>query len=322
MKVKIEYVEPYLSDDGFYYKIWNQIKERLKERLNYTFEEGAEENADVIIGISKIEDNDNWLYTVPVFTRTFVILQESKKMSVWELFYKLFVKRFIPIILIFLVISVFLGELLYRYTPRKSRRNAFWQSFSGLLGAYGYVAEKLSDHPSKTRPISYVITSIILICILYLFLYLQATINTTMIFSRNQMIEGKNMISNKSYILTDAPVKQKDVPFQLVSDTSSLVEKLEKLKDYDGILVDALEANKLLQQPEYSKRFSAIQTTLGSYGVSIAVSKRHPKLFIEINDVLLNMRNEIAKICSEEIHTAPNITLLEGTNNLANTCIK
>lgn len=333
MKVKIECAEPYLSPDGFYYKIWS----KLKEKLDYEFEEetisdmSESKDADVIISISKSDTTEDWLYTLPIFTRMFVLIYESKKMSVWELFYKLFLKRFIPIVAVFVIISMALGELLYRFTPRKSRKNAFWQSFSGVLGAYGYVAEKLSDHPKKVRVSSYIITGIVLICILYMFLYLQATINTTMLFSRDQMVKGSSGLDATSYVLVDAPttvISQKDAPFQLVFEdsndgcslTDSLVTKLGKLKDYNALLTDIVAANHVLLQPEYDKTMNAEQTTLGSYGVSIAVSKRHPNLFIEMNNALARMRNEIADVCTKEIHTAPGITLLPGTNSIANMC--
>lgn len=333
MQVKIECAEPYLSPDGFYYKIWS----KLKEKLDYEFKEetisdiSESKDADVLISISKLEQTDEWLYTLPIFTRTFVLIYESKRMTVWELFYKLFLKRFIPIVTVFIVVSIVLGELLYRFSPRKSRKNAFWQSFSGVLGAYGYVAEKLSDHPNKVQLSSYIITAFVLICILYMFLYLQATINTTMLFSRDQMVKGTSSLDATSYVLVDAPntvISQKEAPFELVFEdtnngcslTDSLVAKLGRLKEYNALLTDIVAANHVLLQPEYGKRLNAEQTTLGSYGVSIAVSKKHPNLFIEMNNALAQMRNEITDVCTKEIHTAPGITLLKGTNSIANMC--
>lgn len=192
------------NEYGFYLKIWQKIKDILSKKytFNETFSAGyfpsqnelvnyQFEKYDIVIGLFNLKHDEimnGWSITNPIFLHTSSVVIKNK-FSFLKLFLNLFLKKYIPLFIIFVIISVILGLFLFKFTYRKSKKNAIWQTLTATMGQTGYLTEKLSDNYKKTTLLGYIVTSLILVICLYCFMYMQATISTTMLFSNTNLNE-------------------------------------------------------------------------------------------------------------------------------------
>lgn len=211
IRVLLHDVEPYITSRntmgknlvGFYGEIWNAIKAEMgrsegmrpengpRSTTAYVFEETRVEHLDarsvdeydVVVGLNPPLVT-RWARSSPLFIRTYTVVYRPKT-QISKMFYHIFIQKYIPIMVLLVMVSVAMGLLLYRFTPRANRRNAIWQTVAGMMGEFGYLTEKLSDHHRRVTVWGYLVNLAILMICLYGYIYLQATINTTMIYAKD-----------------------------------------------------------------------------------------------------------------------------------------
>ena len=308
LRVLLYTSKPYIESDrsGFYYAIWQKIKDQMNtmkhdmkdgERMTHYFftedfapgyflgydevERAVYEEYDVIVGMfDGALPNDvrdlGWNVSNPLFLHKSVVV-EKNDFSFFKMFYNLFFKKYLPLLVIFISLSVLLGQLLFKYTKRMSRRNAVWQTLSAMMGEFGYLSEKLSDHHREISYIGYFVNMVVFIICLYCFLYIQATINTTMIYSKQSHLNNPND--------------------DVWSDRTEKIGGDGNTREYDGMVLDAVMANDIQMDGEmYVASEVASQT-----GVGILV--RDAGVINEINRVvqMLHASDDIRTTCSRHI---------------------
>lgn len=351
LRVLLYTSKPYIESDrsGFYYAIWQKIKDQMNtmkhdmkdgERMTHYFftedfapgyflgydevERAVYEEYDVIVGMfDGALPNDvrdlGWNVSNPLFLHKSVVV-EKNDFSFFKMFYNLFFKKYLPLLIIFISLSVLLGQLLFKYTKRMSRRNAVWQTLSAMMGEFGYLSEKLSDHYREISYIGYFVNMVVFIICLYCFLYIQATINTTMIYSKQSHLNNPNddvwsdRTDKRKYITNQKHVVGRNVLSGSVDlrdgarasqyeSTKALMRDYEKIggdgntREYDGMVLDAVMANDIQMDGEmYVASDVASQT-----GVGILV--RDAGVINEINRVvqMLHASDDIRTTCSRHI---------------------
>ena len=360
VRVLIYEVDPYIvapdslgeKTDGFYERIWQTVKADLMPRgSSYVFEETRvaasdhpngtpnDGDYDVVVGLGHPAfDTANWAHTSPLFVRNYSVVYLPSRMSIRLLFYTIFLRKYVPIVILFVLISVVLGLVLYYFTPRTNLRNAIWQTVAGMMGELGYLTEKLSDRHKRVRWWGYVANLLILMCCLYAYIYLQATVNTTMIYAKDAT-EGKagagkalspNMRllvhpdllrSSPPAVLANVDAHLVPLPFDAVpgSPLSTVKHTMHALDAYmahmrtppaegqsraDGVLVDTVAYNYVRHETDYKKTTDAA-ARLGHHAVSIAVNPLRTDLLYDINASIhrLHSRREIRRICEQHTST-------------------
>ena len=318
--------------DGFYYEMWkvisNEIQLNSKGKWNieeyFIEEEALKEKSeisnhhlnvndyDIVVGLYNSHNfpyiKNKWTFSDPIFIRDFTIITKRvNRMN--ELFIHMFLKKYVPIVLVFIVVSIILGNILYTFTPRKNRKNAIWHMFSGMMGEFGYLSEKLSDHYNKTTWFSYVVNIIMLMICLYCFIYIQATINTTMIYSKNKIQRSGTFINtphkmNIGYIsdmkleiekfieqttnfkLKEIPmsyedavdeylIKPRDNEPKIPKKTVSDIKDGKQVDNIDGILVDNIKyRHEKYIKPDKENAVVMIDTTFGKHPISLAIKNQ------------------------------------------------
>lgn len=276
-----------------------------------------------------------WKYSSPLFLRNYSVVYVMKG-NVVSLFYKILFQKYIPVVLVFVLISVFLGLFLYRFTPRKNRRNAIWQTLSGMMGELGYLSEKLSDRHKKVSWWGYVVNLIVLMCCLYGFVYMQATINTTMIYAKDKIQTPSNLtqrtLDRNTRVLVhpqllrgspDAvlagmgisltPIRDQGanraaetgVPSaaehtRLALDAYKALANTEGSSPVDGVLVDTIAYNYVRGEKAY-KDTKSTDHRIGQHAISLAVDPLQTGLLYDLNASIhrLHSRREIQSICKE-----------------------
>lgn len=351
LKVLLYTSKPYIESDrsGFYYAIWQKIKEQLNTMNHDIIDEGgmthyfftedfapgyflgydeveraAYDEYDVIIGmfdgtLSRDARDLGWNVSNPLFIHNSVVVQPND-FSFFRMFYNLFFKKYLPLLIIFISLSVLLGQLLFKYTRRMSRRNAVWQTLSAMMGEFGYLSEKLSDHHREISYLGYFVNMVVFIICLYCFLYIQATINTTMIYSKKSHLNNPNSnvqldgADKMKYITNQKHVAARNVLSGSVElrdgeresqyeSTKALMRDYNKMggaggaRKYDGMVLDAVMVNDIQTDDEiYEASEVASQT-----GVGILV--RDAGVLTEINRVvqMLHASDDIRNTCNRHI---------------------
>ena len=244
--------------DGVMYHMWKHIKEKC-EKHSIFFQEIIQHenqpsqsniNADVIVGLFHLKDhqtsNTNFTCTQPLFVRTFNIVKYSKNHSL-TLFKNMFQKKFLPIIIFYVIISCVLGCILFYFSPRKNAKNAIWQTLVSIFGESGYLTEKLSDYPQQTTIISYIVTFLILLCTTYAFLYIQAIMNTTLVnIGKNNQTNILNNDKSYTILISDLLSNKITIPksniylktTEQTKDTDVFFQYMDNQNKFDGVLID------------------------------------------------------------------------------------
>lgn len=328
------------NEYGFYLKIWQKIKNILSKKytFNETFSVGyfpsqnelvnyQFEKYDMVIGLFNLKHDEimnGWSITNPIFLHTSSVVIKNK-FSFLKLFLNLFIKKYIPLFIIFVIISVILGLFLFKFTHRKSKKNAIWQTLTATMGQTGYLTEKLSDNYKKTTLLGYIVTSLILVICLYCFMYMQATISTTMLFSNTNLNEeskqkiykykhfkNKRFLSNlkRSTSSVDSDLINMDFfnegsdtkDFDIYKNTEKLLEhyKDDKKNKHDGIVLDTLVYNDINYNTKES--MYKIIGQIDQIGISMLV---RDEFLNDVNKVIykLHQTNEISFICDKYIKT-------------------
>lgn len=272
--------------------------------------------------ISTDSNSDAWSFSDPIFLRHYTIVTQRKnKMN--ELFTQMFLKKYLPIMLIFVVISFILGNVLYQFTPRKSRRNAIWQMLSGMMGEFGYLSEKLSDHYKKATWFSYVVNTFMLMICLYCFIYIQATINTTMIYSKNKIQNSSSFTDTPHKMRVGFPHDMKiDVEKYIAPTTKFKLVEIPKnyndaLRDYitshkkddgnneekiDGVLVDILKfKHEMHTRPNSMDEIVMIDKTYGKHPISLAINNQMPSSSLSKYKMLDEVNTAIRRLHQTEV---------------------
>lgn len=350
------------SDDskGFYYHIWDAIKTKINEiRVSrgmslVRFEEtiakvgqdqdqgqnlDAERGAfDIVIGNGLVDTHTpsksvGWLSTRDIFVRDYRLLYRREN-RVYMLFYRLFLQKYLPIVGFLLIISLFLGQILYAYTPRVSRKNAVWQTLTAMMGEFGYLAEKMSDHHKKTTIKGYIVATIILMICLYCFVYIQATINTTMFYSKNAFSTNVSFNEeNKIYTVarldtpTDAHVDGMAYPsLRFIRDSGGDIRNADLIVQYrsileryladdglgvklDGVLVDTMVVDALYAEIKGRKsnlrELTSAPFAIGQKGIPILVHPSQMEVYHIANEAILRLHSnhEIERLCQHHTQT-------------------
>lgn len=348
------------SDDskGFYYHIWDAIKAKINEiRVSrgmglVRFEEtiakvGQDQDQslnhengafDVVIGSGLADtrapsNSVGWLSTRDVFVRDYRLMYKREN-RVYMLFYRLFLQKYLPIVVFLLIISLFLGQILYAYTPRVSRRNAVWQTLTAMMGEFGYLAEKMSDHHKHATLKGYFVATIILMICLYCFVYIQATINTTMFYSKNAFSTNVSFNEeNKIYTVarldspTDAHVDGMAYPsLRFIRDSAADVQNADLVVQYrsileryladdglgvklDGVLVDTMVVDVLYEEIKGRRtklrELTSAPFAIGQKGVPILVHPSQIDAYHLANEAILRLHSnhEIERLCQHHTQT-------------------
>lgn len=355
LKVLLYTSEPYIDSErgGFYYAIWTKIKETLNTMKHLTpgkvgmthyyftekfvpgyFLEYSEldssvyDDYDVIIGmfdgVLPFEvHNKGWRMSNPLFVHSSVVVRLDN-FNFIGMFYNLFFKKYVPLLSIFIVMSIILGQVLFKYTRRMSRKNAVWQTLSAMMGEFGYLSEKLSDHYKTISYFGYFVNMVIFIICLYCFLYIQATINTTMIYSNkssmyranNSIVAGdkpqrymtnqkhvarKNLLSSRVDLRDDEQLSQYESTKAIIEDYKS---NTREFHEYSGLILDGVMLEHITANTSDDSYF--VGDAASRVGVGFLV--RDAGLLTEVNYAIhrLHASDDIRNICNREMkHYSP-----------------
>lgn len=319
----------YLSNDGLYRQIWERLKERLQLR-GYRVAEfvgdsppesephacfyknmsaGERGQYDVAVGLFhpayEAWGDTGWVYSRPAFVRNYTVIYKQND-NTWRLFGKLFLLKFMPVAMLFVCLSFVLGIILYTFTPRTSRKNAVWQTYSAMMGEFGYLSEKVSDRSNRMTLAGYVITGAMLMVCLYCYLYMQSTINTTMIYSRNDYqtrLRFTEARSNKRLrveaghdVIDSARLHKVDRYFDMVEATGDREPK----PNINGRLVDTV----LSDTYKNTDWIFDVQNTVGHHGVSLLINPKRADLVRDIDQCIQDMQanREITRLCDMQLN--------------------
>lgn len=351
LKVLLYTSEPYIDSErgGFYYAIWTKIKNTLNTMkhstrgkvgmTHYYFTEkfapgyflkydeldrSVYDDYDVIIGmfdgvLPHDVHNKGWRISSPLFVHKSVVVTLND-FNFFRMFYNLFFKKYVPLLSIFIVLSIILGQVLFKYTKRMSRKNAVWQTLSAMMGEFGYLSEKLSDHYKTISYFGYFVNMVIFIICLYCFLYIQATINTTMIYSNNNWmyrpnnnmvgnnkpqkyltnqkhVAGRNLLSHRVDLKNDEQLSQYESTKAILQNYKK--GNLDEFRDYSGLILDGAMLEHITAST--SNNSYIVGETASGVGVGFLV--RDAGVLMDINYAIhrLHASDKIRNICVREM---------------------
>lgn len=304
---------------GSMYEIWKLIKEEL-ERAGYNNIE--EHNIDDIssrearelvtsgrydIVVNNLSVNNSVFgisFTRPLMLNKYAISYKAEGSNRFVSFFKILFKYFIPPLLLLLIISIILGLVLYKYSPRHSKFLSIWQTISGLLGESGYLSEYLSDNIKRTKFSSFLTVFTIMLVSFYFGLYLQASVTQGIIqttepkeLTREELNGQKVLVyknTTNAHFLSNYGVKQieidrsKDIVKEYLANTK---EYFGYFRDYETLKYDKDKYPEL----EISK------ANLGFDELAWGVNQSRYDLLKKVNELILKFQSngQILHICTE-----------------------
>lgn len=302
---------------GSMYEVWVLIKEELKRNGYNNIEEHHLEDMsskdarellttgkyDIVINNLSVNNSVPGInFTRPLMLNKYAISYKAEGANRFVSFFKILFKYFIPPLLLLLVISIILGLVLYRYSPRHSKYLSIWQTISGLLGESGYLSEYLSDNIKKTKFSSFLTVFIIMLVSFYFGLYLQASVTQGIIqttepkeLTREELNGQKVLVyknTTNSNFLNNYGVKQVEI-----DRSKNIVEEyLANTGSYFGYFRDY---ETLKYDQEQHPQLEISKANLGFDELAWGINQTRYDLLKKVNETILKLQKsgQILHIC-------------------------
>ena len=270
-----------------------------------------EHKLDIIIGSYTVTDTRARIvnFTRPVFLNkiAYGYLPSQNKLGD---FFLIFIKYFVPPMVILLLVSIIMGIIVNIYSPRQSRLVAIWQTIASLLGEAGYMSERLTDKYKTNSSMGYISVFIVMIIAFYFGIYLQATVTNALHYMQTSMasftpdeLNGKSMLLYKGYGNEGAHWKEYGMKVKLVDPDKDIV--MEYLRDTSSYVGYSLDYEQLLAsiRNHPDKNLLASTYNYGLEELAFPIVKNNLKLLQEINNILIEIQSEgkTLKICKSYI---------------------